>query len=94
MDKKTEDFYARLREELNNTSSWPSEYLYKFIIPTDNHKIALVENAFDNLGAVIQTTQSKTAKYTSISINVTMESPDSVIEKYIEMSSIEGIISL
>jgi hypothetical protein len=94
MDKKTEDFYARLREELNNTSSWPSEYLYKFIIPTDNHKIALVENAFDNLGAVIQTTQSKTAKYTSISINVTMESPDRVIEKYIEMSSVEGIISL
>ena len=94
MDKKTEDFYARLREELKNTSTWPGEYLYKFIIPTDNHKIALVENAFDNLGAVIHTSQSKTAKYTSISINVTMESPDSVIEKYIEMSTIEGIISL
>jgi len=94
MDKKTEEFYTRLRDELGTTSSWPSEYLYKFIVPTDNHKIALVENAFDNLGAVIHTTQSKTAKYTSISINVTMESPDSVIEKYIQVSTIEGIISL
>lgn len=94
MDKKTEEFYGRLREELSNTSTWPSEYLYKFIVPTDAKKIEEVENAFDNLGAVIQTTQSKTAKYTSISINVTMESPESVIEKYVEMSTIEGIISL
>lgn len=94
MDKKTEEFYARLREELNNTSTWPSEYLYKFIVPTDPKKIEEVENAFDNLGAVIQTTQSKTAKYTSISVNVTMETPESVIEKYVEVSTIEGIISL
>lgn len=94
MDKKTEEFYDRLREELNNTSTWPSEYLYKFIVPTDAKKIEEVENAFDNIGAVIQTTQSKTAKYTSISINVMMESPDSVIEKYIAVSTIEGIISL
>jgi hypothetical protein len=94
MDKKTEEFYARLREELNNTSAWPSEYLYKFIVPTDPKKIEEVENAFDNLGAVIQTTQSKTAKYTSISVNVTMESPENVIEKYVEVSTIEGIISL
>ncbi|WP_445452705.1 DUF493 family protein [Flavobacterium sp. 25HG05S-40] len=94
MDKKTEEFYIRLREELDSTSTWPSEYLYKFIVPTDAKKIEAVENAFDNLGAVIQTTQSKTAKYTSISINVMMESPESVIEKYIEVSTIEGIISL
>lgn len=94
MDKKTEEFYVRLREELNNTSTWPSEYLYKFIVPTDAKKIKEVENAFDNMGAVIHTTQSKTAKYTSISINVTMLNPAHVVEKYIEVSNIEGIISL
>jgi uncharacterized protein len=94
MDKKTEEFYIRLKEELNLTSVWPSEYLYKFIVPTDSKKIEEVENTFDNLGAVIKTSQSKTGKYTSISINVMMESPDQVIEKYIEVSSIEGIISL
>ena len=94
MDKKTEEFYNRLREELDNTSEWPSEYLYKFIVPTSPKKIEEVENAFDNVGAVIHTKKSKTEKYTSISINVTMESPESVIEKYIELSTIEGIISL
>jgi putative lipoic acid-binding regulatory protein len=94
MDNKTEEFYIRLREELNNTSEWPSEYLYKFIVPTSPKKIEEVENSFDNIGAVIKTKQSKNAKYTSISINVMMESPEHVIEKYIEVSSVEGIISL
>lgn len=94
MDKKTEEFYNRLREELQNTSEWPSEYLFKFIVPTEPKKIEEVENAFDNLGAVIQTNQSKTGKYTSVSVNVTMASPDDVVQKYIDVSSIEGIISL
>jgi len=94
MDKKTEEFYIRLKEELSSTSTWPSEYLYKFIVPSDLKKVEEVENTFDNMGAVIKTQKSKTGKYTSISINVTMESPEDVVEKYLEVSSIEGIISL
>lgn len=94
MDKKTEEFYIRLREELETTSAWPSEYLYKFIVPTDASKIRQVEDAFDNLGAVIKTHKSKNGNYTSVSVNVTMQNPDAVIEKYIAVSTIEGIISL
>ncbi|HLN95939.1 MAG TPA: DUF493 family protein [Flavobacterium sp.] len=94
MDKKTEEFYVRLREELQTTSAWPSEYLYKFIVPTDAGKIRQVEEAFDNLGAVITTHKSKNGNYTSVSVNVTMKDPDAVIEKYIAVSTIEGIISL
>ena len=62
MDKKTEDFYIRLKEELNNATLWPSEYLFKFIVPSDNHKIAIVEKSFDNIGAVIQTNTSKNGR--------------------------------
>lgn len=94
MDKKTEEFYKRLREELENTSEWPSEYLFKFIVPSEKEKIESIENSFNNIGAVIETKESKTGKYTSVSINVRMKDPDSIIEKYIEMSKIEGIISL
>ncbi len=94
MDKKTEEFYARLKEELATTSVWPSEYLYKFIVPSDLKKIVEIESAFNNMGAVIKTTQSKTGKYTSVSVDVQMQNPDAVIAKYIEVSGIEGIISL
>jgi putative lipoic acid-binding regulatory protein len=94
MDNKTEEFYIRLKEELANTSMWPTSYLYKFIVPSDTNKINKVETAFDNMGAVISTQQSKTGKYTSISITVDMLNPDAVIQKYQELATIEGIISL
>ncbi len=94
MDKKTEDFYIRLKSELEESTTWPAVYLYKFIVPSSTTNIDLVENTFNNMGAVIKTNTSKTGKYTSISVNVTMENPDKVIEKYQELSTIEGIISL
>ena len=94
MDKKTEEFYVRLKDELSNTSIWPSEYLYKFIVPSDKQKVDKVESEFNNMGAVIKSHKSKTGKYTSVSISVQMKNPDHVIEKYKALSSIEGIISL
>jgi len=94
MDKKTEDFYIRLKSELEESTTWPAVYLYKFIVPTNATNINLVENTFNNMGAVIKTSSSKTGKYTSISVNVTMQDADKVIEKYQELSTIEGIISL
>jgi putative lipoic acid-binding regulatory protein len=94
MDKKTEEFYERLRGELANTALWPSDYLYKFIVPTDALKIKEIETTFDNMGAVITTTASKNGNFTSVSVNVRMSSPEHVIEKYIAVSGIEGIISL
>ncbi len=94
MDKKTEEFYIRLKEELTNSTLWPSEYLYKFILSSDSHSIAKIEAEFNDMGAVISTQQSKTGKFTSVSISVTMQNPQSVIDKYIAVSDIEGIISL
>ncbi|AWH83679.1 DUF493 domain-containing protein [Flavobacterium album] len=94
MDKKTEEFYARLKEELAGSADWPAEYLFKFIVPSEANKIQEIEDAFNNMGAVIETTQSKTGKYTSVSINVKMAGAQEVIDKYIELSNIEGIISL
>lgn len=95
MDQKSQEFYDRLREELNSTTEkWPTEYLYKFIVPTAPEKIKAVESAFDGMGAVIETTQSKTGKYTSLSVNVVMADAQSIIEQYLKVSTIEGIVSL
>jgi putative lipoic acid-binding regulatory protein len=97
MDNPTnsEEFYNNLKEKLQDTSMWPTEYLYKFIIKSDVSKIKLIDGIFDNMGAVIKTIPSKNGNYTSISINVIMKSPDVVIEKYKEVGSqVEGVISL
>ncbi|TXE13832.1 DUF493 family protein [Seonamhaeicola algicola] len=93
--EKSEAFYNKLRSQLYDTTSWPSEYLYKFIVKSDSAKIALLEAIFDNMGAVINTVTSKNGKYTSVSINLLMRDPDSVIKKYKEVAEkVEGVISL
>ena len=91
----SEEFYKKLKTQLLETTNWPSEYLYKFIVKSDAKKIADIEALFDNTGAVINTIPSKSGKYTSVSINVVMKDPDAVINKYIEVTNnIEGVISL
>lgn len=94
MDKKSEEFYDRLKQELSKSTIWPAGYLFKFIVPTDTEKILQIENAFNGMGAVIKTTKSKNGKYTSVSIDVRMKSSQAVIDKYLELSDVEGIISL
>ncbi len=95
MDTEQSDaFYSRLKIELSNTHTWPSDYLYKFIVTTDSEKIAQIHRIFDNTGAVIESRQSRKGKYTSISIMVHFKDPDAVIEKYKEVGEVEGVISL
>jgi uncharacterized protein len=92
---KAAEFYVKLKAQLLETSTWPSEYLYKFIVKSDPKNIAEIEVLFDNTGAVIKTIESKNKKYTSISINVVMKDPDAVIDKYIEVTNtIDDVISL
>ncbi|MEN1784954.1 MAG: DUF493 family protein [Bacteroidota bacterium] len=90
----SEAFYNRLREQLWENSKWPGNYLYKFIVPTDQQKIEAIHQIFDNTGAVIESKKSKKGTYTSISVTVNMKNPDEVIQKYKEVGHIEGVISL
>lgn len=92
--KNPEEFYERLREQLKDSTTWPSNYLYKFIVESDPEKIDQIHEIFDNTGAVIESKQSKKGKYTSVSITVNLKSPEEVIEKYKEAGKVEGVISL
>lgn len=93
--KKTIAFYKKLKGQLAESTTWPSAYLYKFIVATDTEKISLIESIFNHTGAVIKTTPSKNNKYTSVSVNVVLKDPDAVIEKYKEVAAkVEGVISL
>ncbi|HET7361634.1 MAG TPA: DUF493 family protein [Salinimicrobium sp.] len=90
-----EEFYAKLKLKLKDTAMWPSIYLYKFIVPTNEKKILDIEQIFDNMGAVITTKKSKKGNYTSVSVNVKMKDPDAVIDKYKAIGEkVEGVISL
>ena len=91
---KESDFYEKLKKSLIETTEFPTKYMYKFIIPNGDEKFKQIENIFDNMGAVINSKPSKTGKYTSMTILVKMKSPDDIINKYQEVSKVEGVISL
>ncbi len=92
--EKSKEFYSRLKLQLVENTDWPADYLYKFIVLTDEVKIKQIEVIFDNTGAVIESKKSKKGKYTSLSVTVHLEGPDAVIEKYKQVSTVEGVISL
>lgn len=91
---KQSEFYAKLKESLDTSSVYPSDYLFKFIVPTTKDQLNEVKAVFDVSGAVINTKSSKTNKYVSVSIKLNVKSSDEIIAKYKEVSNIEGIISL
>ena len=91
-DKK--EFYIKLKGQLEDTTDFPADYMYKFIVPTDGNQLAEIESLFDNKGAVITTKNSKTGKYVSITIVLKLNSADEIISYYKKVEKIKGIISL
>ena len=95
LDPKSEQFYQKLKIQLQETSLWPAPYLFKFIVKSNTEKVKQITDIFNNTGAVIDTKPSTKGKYTSISIHVSMKNPDAVITKYQEVTQrVEGVISL
>ncbi|UAM99131.1 DUF493 domain-containing protein [Polaribacter litorisediminis] len=87
-------FYSKLKGQLEDTTKFPADYMYKFIVPTDENQLEEVQNVFDNTGAVITTKNSKTGKYISITSVLKLQSADGVIMYYKKVEKIKGIISL
>lgn len=87
-------FYTKLKGQLEDTTKFPSDYMYKFIVPAIGDQQREVQSIFDNKGAVIKTKKSKTGKYISISVVLKLDSAQEVIDYYKKVEKIEGIISL
>lgn len=87
------DQFDKLRELLNQEANWPLVYMFKFIVPADNHKIALVESKFSD-EALITHKESSNGKYFSITVKEVMLSAEAIIDKYKEMTNIEGLMAL
>lgn len=87
-----EDFFKGLKQKLDDQCEWPHVYMFKFIIPADNHKLALVEGLF-GAEAEITTRQSSSNKFISITAKELMLTSDEVIAVYKKAAKIEGIMS-
>ncbi len=89
-----DNFYSKLKIQLDDTTDFPADYLYKFIVPASENQVTEVESIFNNTAAVIKTKNSKTGKYVSVSIILKLNSSDEIIAYYKKVEKIKGIISL
>jgi len=92
--ENSEAFYERLTQQLAEDRSWPSPYLFKFIVPSGEQRIGQVREFFKAGEADIQVRESSNGNYSSISIKLVMDSPEAIVQKYREVSSVDGVISL
>ncbi len=89
----TKEESDRFRQKLIETMSFPSVYMYKFIIESANRNIALIENLFE-AEAEIFTKESTSGKYISITAKQVVMNVDEIIEIYQKAAKIKGIMFL
>ncbi len=87
-------FYDRLKEELEKNAEWPTQYMYKFIMPNKEENIEKVKNRFKDKDIDYKQNFSKTGKYVSITVITEEKNPDAVISQYKSMEDIEGLVAL
>ena len=86
--------YQKLKNDLEKYQNWPSEYIYKLIIVIEKRKKEELLSKFDLNLCKLTLKESSNKKYLSITLIKFMKNPDEVIAKYLEISKIDGIISL
>ncbi len=87
MDEK---LLNQLKARLDETMSWPSKYIFKFIAPkSESDAVIKVFN-----GRPTSTRLSKNGNYVSVTADLEMKNSDEVISIYREAAKIKGIIAL
>lgn len=84
----------RIKKLLNDQHEWPAVFMFKFVVPSDNEKIAKVESMFNTKTAEVRQKGSSKGNYTAVTIKEVMVSAEAVLEKYEEAAKIEGLIAL
>ena len=95
MSEDNKNFYKNLKQLLDDTSSWPSEYIYKFIYSSKSENIEILRDIFKASNADFKIKTSKNGKYTSVSVKIIAKNPDLIIENYKKVADrIENVILL
>lgn len=93
-NQHTDDFYLRFKERLEQTHSFPSDYIFKYIVPAEQSIIARLHSIFSSANPSISTRDSKNGKYTSITIKVPVNDADDIVIYYRQAAAIDGIVML
>jgi len=84
------DKIEKFKQALDGHHQWPCPYIYKFIVPSEN--LSQLTDLFPNEEITVR--ESKTGKYTSVTMTSTMCSSDEVLSVYTKASQVPGLMSL
>ncbi|WP_207262098.1 DUF493 domain-containing protein [Desulfovibrio sp. Huiquan2017] len=84
------DKLKQFKQTLDEHHQWPCPYVYKFIVPAESL------DRFKQVFAAekLEYRQSRTGKYTSVTITSTMCSADEVMAVYEKAAQVPGVMSL
>lgn len=85
--------FESLRERLEELT-YPSVYMFKFIVKSELQKIAQIEALFDPEKAEIIRKESSKGAFISITVKEVMLGTDEIIAIYQKSSKINGVITL
>ena len=84
--------FDKLKAQLEK-EEWPNLYFFKFIMPSDNEKIAKITELF-NEDSDMTIRPSRNGNFTSISVKEVMIKSEDIIKIYEKASLIKGVIIL
>jgi uncharacterized protein len=87
------DVLNSLKDKLQQYNEWPIMYMFKFIVPSDIRRVAMVEALFADT-AIIYRKESKNGKFISITAKQHMHVPEQIIDIYRQAAKIENIMAL
>tara|TARA_B100000767_G_C19284224_1_gene336706 strand:+ start:130 stop:408 length:279 start_codon:yes stop_codon:yes gene_type:complete len=88
------EFYSRFSENLKTSQKWPGIYMFKFVIKEKETKKQNIENLFKEMNAKFSIKKSSKKNFTSITVTLVMDDPESVIKIYKDVSKFKGVITL
>ncbi len=89
----TEDELEKFKTKLVETMTFPSVYMFKFIVASEHRNIALVESLFGS-ETVLHTKDSRNRRYTSVTAKQVVVSAEEIIDIYKKASLIKGVMFL
>ena len=84
------DAYVNFKNKLDEVHTWPSSYLFKFVVPQakKGELLSMMPTG------MVQERSSSNEKYVSISLTAQMDNSDDVVAVYKQVAQIEGVVTL
>jgi len=89
-----DDFYLTFKEKLEETHTFPTNYIFKFILSSQEKNIAKLYSIFENANASFSLKDSRNGKYTSVTIKTHVSDADDIVIYYRQAASIDGVMML